>query len=244
MKKEKYEKITISLLILGLILSLSNQIQLMGANSGNPNLNNGIALAEASIIPKGTPEIYGKELDISYDDVSLSNPRLADQTIEKMAYLDRTISLEGKNLERYIKITSEISCEYCCGVQSIIFRKEDVEARDLLIEQAIASGEISESDADQYRIKAGDAACGCAHSFAMRGLAKYLISEHDEEFTNEEILTELAKWKTLYFPSQMMTKSQALENEGIEFSYINLGSNTYRDIEKGTQSSSQMVGGC
>src|SRR3989338_38546 len=33
----------------------------------------------------------------------------------------------------------------------------------------------------------GEAACGCAHSQAMRGLAKYLIKNHGTEFTDEEI---------------------------------------------------------
>jgi hypothetical protein len=52
----------------------------------------------------------------------------------------------------------------------------------------------------------GRAACGCAHSWAMRGLSAYLINNHRDEFTDEEILRELAKWKVLYFPKQMSQK--------------------------------------
>jgi hypothetical protein len=54
--------------------------------------------------------------------------------------------------------------------------------------------------------KNGQAACGCAHSQAMRGLAAYLIQKHGSEFSNDEILRELARWKGLYFPKQMIKK--------------------------------------
>ena len=89
----------------------------------------------------------------------------------------------------------------------------------------------------------GKAACGCAHSFAMRGLAKYLLRNHPDEFSNEDILEELGKWKTLFFPSQLQTKAAILKDNGVELTYINLASNKYRGIEKGTAGSG-MVGGC
>ena len=52
----------------------------------------------------------------------------------------------------------------------------------------------------------GQAACGCAHSQAMRGLAAYLIKNHGSQFTDDQILRELARWKSLYFPKQMINK--------------------------------------
>lgn len=52
----------------------------------------------------------------------------------------------------------------------------------------------------------GQAACGCAHSQAMRGLAAYLIQNHGQEYSNDEILRELARWKGMYFPKQMIQK--------------------------------------
>jgi len=52
----------------------------------------------------------------------------------------------------------------------------------------------------------GEAACGCAHSQSMRGLAAYLIQNHGDKYTNDEILRELARWKSVYFPKQMITK--------------------------------------
>lgn len=54
--------------------------------------------------------------------------------------------------------------------------------------------------------KNGEASCGCKHSWAMRGLAAYLIQNHGDEYTDDEIIRELAKWKSLYFPKQMIQK--------------------------------------
>lgn len=52
----------------------------------------------------------------------------------------------------------------------------------------------------------GEAACGCAHSIAMRGLLAYLITKHGAEYTDDQMLRELARWKGRYFPKQMMKK--------------------------------------
>lgn len=179
-------------------------------------VSSGVQRVSASeIIPNGVPEVYGKEIGISYDDVSPGNPRLADETIAKLrTYED--MNLDSVQMGRYIEIlytlSDGISCEYCCGARSIIF--DD-----------------------------GRRACGCAHSYAMRGLTKYLLTEHPE-MSNEEILSEVGKWKTLFFPGIMEAKAQVLESEGIDASdYINLASNKYRGIEKG-QGSGGMVGGC
>lgn len=54
--------------------------------------------------------------------------------------------------------------------------------------------------------KNGEASCGCKHSWAMRGLAAYLIQNHGDEYTDDEIVRELARWKGLYFPKQMIQK--------------------------------------
>ena len=246
--KNKQSKIMVILAAAAFVLLLFNQIQLLGIKSetsGKP-IATGIGLVSASVSPTGVPDIYGKELGVKYDDISPNDPQKADLTIGKLQKYDESITLKGNDLDRYIKIASEISCEYCCGVQSIIVRKEDVEKLNSQIEAAIAAGKITKEQAAQYRQNAGDAACGCAHSFAMRGLAKYLITNHGSEFSDEQILEEMAKWKTLFFPTQMATKAQALKEKGVEFTYANLGSNRYRGAEKGASSSgsSEMVGGC
>ena len=228
MKKEITEKnhtmegLTIGLLIAIIFIVAFNAYELSKIGNiekvtGNSIIRNVNTVSGPDIIPKGTPIVYGNELGVKYDDVSTSNPEKADLTIKKIGILDQRIELTGSDLERYISIVSNISCEYCCGAPSIIF--ED-----------------------------GRAACGCAHSFAMRGLAKFLIKYHPNEFTDEQILEELGKWKTLFFPGKITDKATILQSRGIELNYINLASNKYRDIEKsvssGSGSSGGMVGGC
>ncbi len=227
--------ITIGMMSLLLVLLIFQTYQLsiissMLRNSGTAGFTDSItgsvtgsATSSNSIdvIPKGVPAIYGNELGISYSDVSASNPQKADATIVKLGNLDNAINLTGSLLTRYISITGSISCEYCCGAPSIIFT----------------------SDVGGY--KAGDAACGCAHSYAMRGLAKYLLKNHANEYTNDQILEELGKWKTLFFPDIITTKAVILQSQGIELNYINLASNKYRGIEQQSGSSGGgMVGGC
>ncbi len=150
-----------------------------------------------SFLPKGVPGVYGAELGVSYDSVSASDPKAADATIRKLGALDNSIVLDSSQMERYKKVASQISCEYCCDVDAIIF-------------------------AD------GSAACGCAHSFAMRGLAKYIIKNHPADFSDDGILEELSKWKVLFFPSQSSAKAARLDAKGIEGTYINVASNKYR----------------
>ncbi len=58
-------------------------------------------------------------------------------------------------------------------------------------------------------------------------------------------MTELGKWKVLFFPGIHETKAAVMESQGIDTNYINLASNAYRGIEKGAQKSGGgMVGGC
>lgn len=212
------EKATLVLIVATLVVVAFNTMQIhgiktTGAVTNGKTLTGPVSGATSiTVVPAGIPEIYGAELGVNYDDVSPTDPRKADITIQTLAMLDQNIELEGDDLDRYINIASQISCEYCCGAQSIIFSN-------------------------------GEAACGCAHSYAMRGLAKYLITEHGDEYTDSEILEELGKWKTLFFPSQITAKAKILQEQGIETNYINLASNKYRGIEKGVAGSG-MVGGC
>lgn len=62
----------------------------------------------------------------------------------------------------------------------------------------------------------GSAACGCAHSQAMRGLLAYLIQNHSSEYIDDEMLRELARWKSMYFPKQMIQRL-ASQLQGADF---------------------------
>lgn len=223
LEKDKLGKLTMALVIVTLAVTAFNTVQInsmMGTPQDSRALTGQTVAGDSTdsksngpinVVPTGVPEIYGSELTVSFDDVTPLDPRKADATINIMAQLDRDITLEGEDLDRYIRTVSLISCEYCCRAASIIH-------------------------AD------GRPACGCAHSYAMRGLAKYLITEHGDEYTDEQILEELGKWKMLFFPNQITQKAQVLDDQGVELNYINLASNKYRGIEKGT--SGGMVGGC
>jgi len=212
--KELNRIITILLIVTVLVVVFNTyQLSTMGGSSivsiGGKESSNGI-------IPTGVPKIYGEELGISFDDVSPNDPYSADATIGVMKQLDKDITVEGDDLDRYINILytlgKGISCEYCCGAQSVIF-----------------------SD--------GRAACGCAHSYAMRGLAKYLVTEHGDDYTDEEIQAEVGKWKVLFFPTQMQEKADILKADGVDVNYNNVANNEYRGVEQGA-SGGGMVGGC
>jgi len=70
------------------------------------------------------------------------------------------------------------------------------------------------------------------------------LLKHGNEYSDDQILEELGKWKTLFFPGNIQAKAEILKQKGIELNYINLASNKYRGIEQGQSSSGAMVGGC
>lgn len=157
-----------------------------------------------SFIPSGVPDVYGEELNISFDKVQ--------DAIDKVRIYGPTYGVDGKkiiltgdDLNRYIDIGFSIACEYCCGVKTLV--REN-----------------------------GEAACGCAHSIMMRGLAAYLIKNHSE-LSNEQILEELEKWKITYFPKQTLSeKFKELEEAG--------ESGIKEILEEFPDFLPQMVGGC
>ncbi len=121
---------------------------------------------------RGIPLVYGEKLGVSFDQVepAMNILKQFDPT-----YGRQKIALSGEKLQRYVKIGSQIACEFCCGATTLV-----------------------RSD--------GVAACGCAHSQAMRGLAAYLLQNNAAEYTDEQILRELARWKGLFFPQAMVSK--------------------------------------
>ena len=45
--------------------------------------------------------------------------------------------------------------------------------------------------------------CGCAHSFAWQGMAKFFIKYYPQ-YTDEQILGEMTKWKAIWYPKGMI----------------------------------------
>lgn len=81
----------------------------------------------------------------------------------------------------------------------------------------------------------GQPACGCAHSAAMRGLAKYLLK--NTQMTNEEILGAIIKVKSISFPQQMVEKYM-VENGLIQ------GTENTQNQESDITGLPTQVGGC
>ena len=74
------------------------------------------------LLPTGTPQDYGVELGVSFDDPVAG--------LNVLARLDRAIpttSLTPEEKERYIQVTSHISCEFCCSAPAVT----DANGRDL-----------------------------------------------------------------------------------------------------------------
>lgn len=154
------------------------------------------------ILPHGVPASYGTELRISFD-----KPEPMIATLSKLdgEWVNGKSGIRFEDLnksaqQRYLKIGSQIACEFCCGARTLVS-------------------------------KDGTAACQCAHSAAMRGLAKYLLQKHAAEFSDKQILEELTKIKTISFPKQMVRRAFELEANG-------------KPINAITQNLPSQVGGC
>ncbi|GEM_PF-1250076 len=156
----------------------------------------------AKIMPKGVPEIYGSELEISFDEPEKAIVVLSklDGDWIKTKQAIRLSDLNETQKQRYQKIGMQISCEFCCSARTLI-------------------------------AKNGLPACKCVHSAALRGAIKYLLKNHENEFSDEQVLEEATKIKTISFPKQMVQR--ALELQALR-----------KPIDAITQNLPSQVGGC
>lgn len=104
------------------------------------------------------------------------------QSLNVLAGLERSISfdsLTNEQQQRHIAIATDsyTACEFCCGIGSKGFGTSD-----------------------------GRIACGCSHNLAFSGLTKYLLKNHENDYTNQDIMNEIQKWKALFFPKQMVAR--------------------------------------
>lgn len=141
-------------------------------------------LSFEEFLPKGTPAVYGVNLGVSFDDPVAS--------LDVLAALDGDLYQEGQ-----IKF-SDLSEE---EQQSYIRIGTSISCEFCCgVEYVTAPN--------------GQPACGCAHSAAMRGLAKYLVQNHRSEFSDEEILEQLTMWKAMFFPKQMYQRALEFQSNG------------------------------
>ncbi|MBS3106742.1 hypothetical protein J4419_03715 [Candidatus Woesearchaeota archaeon] len=222
-KSSTSNKRLIWLLAIALAVIVFNTMQMQAlktAIANRPSVPTGqspVAAAGDAPFPTGIPAIYGNELGVSFDAVSPATPDLADSTIQRLGQLDVDLTLNAEQKKRYINVLYTLNKGISC--------EYCCGARAVIFEN-------------------GEAACGCAHSFAMRGLTKYLIINHGAQYTDEQLLEEAGKWKMLFFPTQMGQKAAVLKANGIEPTVMNLASNQYRGVERGQTQGGGMVGGC
>lgn len=67
---------------------------------------------------QGVPEIYGPELNVSYDAVQNSMDIMKQFDL---GYGRNKPSLSAEEKKRYTAINLRISCEFCCGAKAIVF---------------------------------------------------------------------------------------------------------------------------
>ncbi len=101
----------------------------------------------------------------------------------------------------------------------------------------------------------GEAACGCQHSQAMRGILAYMIQKYPQK-SDDEMMREVARWKALFFPNQMMARAREQLASGTytpDFAALVLGLNEKTLKQLGAQGAvtapssipqPAMVGGC
>ncbi|MBI2173398.1 MAG: hypothetical protein HYT73_04320 [Candidatus Aenigmarchaeota archaeon] len=177
MAEQDKSKIVYTLLIAAFVVVAYNQFALMGISgkmvaqgqktaetqAGQTEIKyNSLALQQAidSVIPRGVPEGYGKELGVDYEK--------PEEALNIMAALDGDLYEDGKikfselsvdTQQRYVNMGMSVACEFCCGATTMVFSN-------------------------------GQPSCGCAHSAAMRGLMKYLLVNTDmtDEQIMDEVL--------------------------------------------------------
>ncbi|MFQ5406008.1 MAG: hypothetical protein ACE5DI_02505 [Candidatus Micrarchaeia archaeon] len=119
------------------------------------------------IVPTGTPwylaDGVGAQLEISFDD-----PIQAQQV---WGQFGRSLQLDGEKQQRYEKLVSIFTCDFCCG------------------------GPTSVTTINR---------CGCAHAYAWKGIAKFFVEYYGDDYSDEEILGEMTRWKGLWYPKGMI----------------------------------------
>ncbi|MBI2598487.1 MAG: hypothetical protein HYW50_04795 [Candidatus Diapherotrites archaeon] len=170
--------------------------------SPSPESQREIQALMAEMIPRGTPEGYGSELGVSFE-----------KPVESMAIL---AAFDGDL--------------YPNGTHKFEGLSETQKQRYVQIGQSISCEFCC--GATYMVAPNGKPACGCAHSAAMRGLAMHLLINSENEYSNDEILAELTKWKTMFFPKQMIQKAIDLKAKNGEIS-----PNALNQLP-------EMVGGC
>lgn len=108
-----------------------------------------------------------------------------EQSLQTLIGYQQSISLTGSDQDRFIEIAT---------------------TPDTACEYCCGIGNAGFGTSD------GSIACGCGHNIAFGGLTKWLIKNTD--YTNEQIIQEISKWKILFFPGPAVASE--LQARGID----------------------------
>ena len=195
-------------------------------STGNPTQD-----AIAAVVPTGTPfyvlEGPGAEKakGATFDDPITSQKVWASLLGSRRFGTSNTIQLTPEEEQRWKKLTSVFTCDFCCGGPNSV--------------TTIAQ-------------------CGCAHSYAWQGMAKFFIKYYPN-YSDEQILGEMTKWKGLWYPQGMIQDYLVYTGQqpasilthggsvGIKQQFLQQGSNNQQQTHATATPLSDlpsMVGGC
>lgn len=114
-----------------------------------------------------------------------------EEGLETLANFHSSISLSDKNKQKYINIAT---------------------TKGTACEFCCGIGN------NGFGTKDGRLACGCSHNVAFSGLTKWLLENTD--YNDEKIISEIEKWKVLFFPQGSVEKE--LEKRNIDPTTVGL----------------------
>lgn len=186
------EKLSIGLVVIVGVMILFNHVQisqvsaLAGFNSGLAGLTFKSSSSKTSVKLTGDP---------TQDAMAIVIPR-------GTPFYGQSLGVSFDDPIRSLEIIAQLDPSY--GRNKIQLAAEEKQ-RYISILTTPSMGCQYCCGADTAVTKDGRPTCGCKHSWAMRGLTAYLIKSYPD-LSDDEIKREVARWKGLFFPKQMIQK--------------------------------------
>ncbi len=237
MKKQKsnLETLHIVLIVIITFLVIFNQYQISSFGKGSKPSLGTLSKTETINTNDGIAMKYTPTGDITQDAINAIIPKGTPSygneitvsfddpvnSLNSLARLDRTIKTNSLTSEEFQRYVN-VGSKISCEFCCSAPAVVDHQGRDL---------------------------CGCSHAASFRGLAKYLIKNHPNEYSDDEILLELTRWKSMYYPKNMVQKAVALMHNNMPLTPLALNDRNLLDkLSSGDTSAigqlPDMVGGC
>lgn len=183
------EKVSYGMISLVAVLIVFNQIQISQASALAGFQGNGLTFKSSSTkqtVLTGDP---------AQDAMAIVIPR-------GMPFYGEALGVSFDDPIKSLEIIAQLDPSY--GRNKVQLTQEERE-RYIRIGTTPSMGCQYCCGADTAVTKDGRPTCGCKHSWAIRGLAAYLVKNYPQ-LSDQEIMKELSKWKGLFFPKQMIQK--------------------------------------